>query len=462
MKTDHQNRISGDALAHAPIMHLMMQFSIPSMISLLGNAVYNMTDQVFIGHAVGMLGNAAASVAFPVVTLTIAFSQLVGIGTAANFNINMGKGQEEEAKQYIGTGIAIMSVIGMFIMCAVLVFKESILLAFGATTPVFPHAKLYLSITAFGIPFQLFANAGSHLVRADGSPLYSMGYTMVGTGLNIFLDWLFLFGFHWGIQGAALATVISQVAACSLCLRYFTHFRTFRIALKMLRFSRHYVADIVKLGSSNFLNHVVMMLVNILMNNTLTYYGQGSIYGSEIPLAVSGVVAKVNSILSAFTIGLAHGMQPILGFNMGAKNYARIKSTYKQALFAALIMNVMAFCLLQVFPRQIVSIFGSGGEAYFQFAERYMRIFLFMVFVFGIQVLSVNYFTGIGDVRRGVILSLSRQGFFLIPLMILLPQLFGLEGVLYAGPIADALACMLSGGLVSLHFRKLSQMQQEQ
>lgn len=462
MKTNHQNRISGDALEHAPVMQLITQFSIPSILSLLVNAAYNITDQVFIGHAVGMLGNAAANVAFPVVTLTVAFSQLVGIGTAANFNINMGANKEKEGKQYIGTGIALMSVIGVLIMCVVLLFKEPILLLFGATTLVFPYAQLYLSVTAFGIPFQLFANAGSHLVRADGSPTYSMAYTIIGAVLNIFLDWLFIFGFNWGIQGAAFATVISQVVSCILCLRYFTKFRTFSISLKMLGFPLRYVIDIVKLGISNFFNHIVMMLVNVLMNNTLTYYGELSIYGSDIPLAVSGVVAKVNSILSAFTIGLAHGMQPILGFNMGAKNYTRVKITYRKALSAALTINVMAFYLLQLFPRQIVSIFGSGEELYFQFAERYMRIFLFMVFAFGMQALSVNYFTGIGNVRQGVILSLSRQGFLLIPLLILLPRFFGLDGVLYAGPIADALACVLSGVLVSLHFKKLSHMQQTQ
>lgn len=202
----------------------------------------------------------------------------------------------------------------------------------------------------------------------------------------------------------------------------------------MLGLRRQYGVRIAKLGTSNFVNHSIMMLVNIVMNNTLAYYGALSIYGSDIPLAVSGVIAKLNSILSAFSVGLAQGCQPILGFNMGAKNFDRVKGTYKRALAIALSISFFAFALFQLFPRQIVSIFGTGDELYFQFAEQYMRIFMMMVCIFGIQPLSVNYFTAIGNVKQGLLLSLSRQGLILVPLLILMPMAFGLNGVLYAGP----------------------------
>ena len=228
----------------------------------------------------------------------------------------------------------------------------------------------------------------------------------------------------------------------------------------MLGLRVKYMIEIVKLGTSNFINHTIMMLVNIVLNNTLTHYGAMSIYGSDIPLAVSGVIAKLNSILASFAVGLAQGCQPILGFNMGAKNYVRVKETYNIAVTAALIISVLAFGIFQAFPHQLTGIFGTGDELYFQFAERYLRIYMFMVCVYGIQPVSVNYFTSTGNVHQGIILSLSRQGFFLIPLLILLPLFLGLDGVLYAGPIADFLACALSLALVSRNFKKLTQMKE--
>lgn len=226
----------------------------------------------------------------------------------------------------------------------------------------------------------------------------------------------------------------------------------------MLGLKGKYVLDIAKLGISNFINQTIMMLVNIVMNNTLTHYGALSIYGEDIPLAVSGVVAKLNSIMSAFTVGLAQGCTPILSFNMGAKNYDRIKATYQKALTVAAVIGMIALGAFQLFPRQIVSIFGSGDELYFQFATLYMRIYMMLVCLHGVQPLSVNYFTAIGNVKQGIILSLSRQGFFLIPALVLLPLIFGLSGALYAGPIADCLACVLSLLLVFSNIKRLNKM----
>lgn len=454
-KNNEQFRKQENPLGNAPVMGLIGKYAIPSIISLLVNAAYNITDQIFIGHVVGMLGNAATNVAFPVVTFTTAFAQLAGVGTAANFNISVGAKKEEEAKHFLGTGLTLMAVLGILILCIVLLFKMPILMLCGATENVLPYARLYLGITAFGLPFLLFTNAGSNLIRADGSPSYSMACTVTGAVLNVFLDWLFMFVFQWGIQGAAAATITGQIVSFLLCLGYFPRFKTFQVKIEMLGLRLGYVRKIIKLGTSNFINHTIMMLVNIVMNNTLTHYGALSIYGSDIPLAVSGVIAKLNSILASFSVGLAQGCQPILGFNMGAKNYGRVKETYKKAVLAALMISIAAFLLFQSFPRQIVGIFGTGDELYFQFAERYMRIFMMMVCVYGVQPMTVNYFTGTGNVHQGILLSLSRQGFFLIPLLLLLPVWFGIDGVLYAGPIADFMACVLSLSLVALNFKKM-------
>ena len=461
---NHENMIRAHAdnpLGTAPIVSLIRKFAIPSIISMLVSAAYNITDQIFIGQVVGMLGNAATNVAFPMVTLTIALAQLIGVGTAAKFNINMGAKKPEEASRFIGTGLALLSICGPLLMVIVLLLKTPILLLCGATESVLPLAEVYLEITAIGLPFLLFTQSVSNIIRADGSPTYSMIAIVSGAVLNVFLDWLFMFGFNWGIQGAAAATVIGQVVSFVMCVWYFPHFKSFKIKASMLRAKRQDTMEIVKLGTSNFINLSIMMLVNIVMNNTLAHYGALSLYGSDIPLAVSGVVAKLNSVMAAFCVGLAQGCQPIHGFNMGAKNYARIKETYKISLIIVLAISILAFLAFQIFPRQIISIFGSGDERYFTFSERYLRIFMLMICIYGVQPLTVNYFTSIGDAKRGIALSLSRQGFFLIPLLIVFPMIFGLDGALYAGPIADTLACVLSLSLVAANFKSLTALQKE-
>lgn len=455
MRTEAVQSRRENPLGTAPVLGLIRKFAIPSIVSMLVMAIYNITDQIFIGHVEGILGNAATNVVFPTVTLTTAFAQMVGIGTAANFNIHMGAKEEEEAKRFIGTGVTMMVVFGLLIMCLVGIFKRPILVLCGATTAVLPLALSYLSITAIGLPFHLFSNAGSHLIRADGSPSYSMICTVTGAILNVFLDALFMFGFRWGIQGAAIATVTGQFVSFLLCIFYFPKMKSIRFSIKMLGIKAAYLIRIVKLGTSNFINQMIMMIVNITLNNMLAKYGAQSIYGSEIPLAVSGIVAKLNSIISSFSVGLAQGCQPIWGFNLGAKNYDRVKEAYKKALTVALCIGLAALLAFQIFPRQIVSIFGSGDELYYEFAVKYMRIYLMLVVVQTVQPLSVNYFTGIGNVRQGILISLSRQGFLLLPMLVVFPMFFGINGILYAGPVADFLACVLALSLVFHNFKSL-------
>lgn len=448
-------------LGYAPLGGLMRKFAIPSIISMLVNSLYNMTDQIFIGHQVGMLGNAATNVAFPVTMFLIALAQLIGVGTAANFNIHMGAKEEGQAKNFIGTGLTMMCLVGVLYACQVLLFRTEILKICGATENVLPMAEAYLGITAVGLPFLLFSSAGSVIIRADGSPSYSMACMVSGAVLNVALDAWFLFGLHWGIQGAALATTLSQIVSFLLCLRYFPKFKSFPIYRDRLRLNGDCVKRIVKLGAGNFVNHTVMMTVAIVLNNSLTYYGALSVYGKDIPLAVSGVATKLNSIMIAFVVGLAQGCQPILGFNIGAKQYDRVKATYKKAVKVGMCFSIAAFLLFQFFPREVISIFGVGEPLYFEFAEKYLRIYMFMVFTFGLQPITVNYFTSIGAVKQGIFLSASRQGFILIPILLLLPLKFGLNGVLFAGPLSDGLAALLSLTMVAINFRSLGKETEE-
>ncbi|MBE6031796.1 MAG: MATE family efflux transporter [Clostridiales bacterium] len=442
-------------LGSAPITSLMIKYSIPTIVSLLVTTIYNITDQVFIGHTVGMLGNGATNVVFPLTVLTTALTQLVGIGTAANFNMNMGAKNMEAAKKFAGTGMAMSILIGVIFGLCVLIFKMPLLHLCGATANNLPYASTYLGITAIGMPFLLFTNANAMLIRADGSPRYSMICTITGAILNIGLDALFMMALDLGMRGAAWATVISQVFSFALCLRYFFRFKAFPFHISLLRLKKPEVSRIAKLGTSNFLNQTIMMAVNIVMNNTLTYYGMLSIYGEDIPLAVVGVISKLNTILVSIAVGMSMGCQPIFSFNMGAKNYDRIIETYKKARRFAFTVGIIAFVIFQLFPRQITSIFGDGSELYFDFAEQYLRIFLAAVFLFGMQPLIVNYFTATGNVKKGIFLSVSRQGLCLLPPLIILPLIFGIDGVLYAGPVSDVAAFLLAIITMNRHMKEL-------
>jgi putative MATE family efflux protein len=442
-------------LGTAPVSRLIVRYAVPSIISMLVMAAYNITDQIFIGRTVGMLGNAATNVAFPVVMLSSTFAILIGVGAAANFNIRMGEKKEDEAARFVGSGITALLGIGVLFTGFALLCKTPLLRLCGATDTVFPFARAYLGITAFGIPFFTFTQAAAHLIRADGSPLYAMAGSAAGALVNVFLDWLFLFYCKWGIEGAALATIIGQILSFLLCAFYFTRFKSVPLKRSVMAPRAPYLVKIAKLGFSNFVNFIIMSAVMIVMNNTLKYYGALSVYGSDIPLAVSGVIAKLNAVLTGMTVGLAQGCQPIFGFNTGAKNYGRVKETYKKACAATLVLGFTVFFVFQLFPREVVGVFGGGNERYFQFAEKYLRIFLMMVCVHGFQPLTVNYFTSTGKAKPGTLLSLSRQGFFLLPLLVALPAAFGLDGALYAGPVADGLAFVLSVLLVALDFRKM-------
>ena len=449
-------------LGSAPLPGLIAKFAIPSIIGMLVNAAYNITDQIFIGQLVGINGNAATTIVFPIMQITLALSQLSAIGTAANFNLNLGAGEEEEAKRYVGTGIALTAAMAVFLFFFVLILKSPILYVFGAREEVYRLAMLYLGITVLGVPLQVFINFSGVLIRADRSPNYSMICLVSGCGTNIVLDALFMMVFHWGIAGAAAATVLGQTLSFLLGIRYFFHFKTFPIRREYIRLRPAYMINIARLGIANFLNHIIMAVINIALNNTLGHYGELSIYGREIPVAVSGIVAKVNAIMIAIVVGIAQGCQPIWSFNMGAKNYARVKETYKKAFLAGCLFSIAAFIMFQLFPRQIAGIFGSGNDLYYSFASQYLRIYMFMVFPYGIQPITINYFTSIGYMHQGVFLSVARQGLLLLPLILILPRFFGLSGVLFSGPTADFCAAILSLSFVWMNFRQLTRLEAEQ
>ena len=402
-------------LGTAPVGGLIGKFAIPAIISMLVSALYNIVDQIFIGQGVGMLGNAATNVAFPVTTIATALALLLGIGGASNYNLEMGAGREKKASSIAGTALSTLVITGVILAVAVLLFLRPLLSLFGATTDVMPYAVDYLGITAVGLPFYALSIGGNHIVRADRSPTYSMTCVLTGAIINTILDPLFIFGFGWGIKGAAWATVIGQVVSGILVIIYFGKFRKMYLEMSMLKPSSECLKAIISLGMASCINQIAMAIVQIVLNNILRYYGGLSVYGSDIPIACVGVISKVNQVFMAICIGISQGCQPIWGFNYGAKKYDRVRLAYRYSVIACTAIATIFFLCFQLFPHQIVSIFGTGSDLYFQFAERYLKIFMFMTFANGIQPMSSGFFTSIGKAKLGIVMSLTRQVLFLLP-----------------------------------------------
>ena len=450
---------SENPLGSEPVSSLLRRFAIPSVIAMLVSALYNMVDQLFIGHSIGVLGNAATNVAFPLSMVCTSIGLLCGIGGAANFNLCMGRREPEHAKSYVGSAISMLAILGVILCVAVQLFLRPMMLLFGATPDVIDYACTYTRITSIGFPFLIVTIGGSNLIRADGSPKFSMLCNLVGAIVNTILDPLFIFVFHMGMAGAALATITGQILSFALVVFYLRGFKTLPLSLSDLKPNMACWARIAALGATPAFNQVAMMVVQIVMNNTLTYYGSNSVYGSDIPLACAGIISKVNMLFFSFVIGISQGLQPIVSFNFGAQKYDRVKDAYKKAGFAATAISIVAFLCFQLFPRQIIGIFGSGSEEYLHFAERYFRIFLFFTFLNGIQPVSSNFFTSIGAPKKGIFLSLTRQIIFLLPLLLIFPYLFGIDGVMYTAPIADLAAASVSIVMVVREFKIMAELQ---
>ena len=450
---------SENPLGSEPISTLLRRFAVPSVIAMLVSALYNMVDQLFIGHSIGVLGNAATNVAFPLSMVCTSIGLLCGIGGAANFNLCMGRREPEHAKSYVGSAISMLAILGVILCVAVQLFLHPMMLLFGATPDVIDYACTYTRITSIGFPFLIVTIGGSNLIRADGSPKFSMLCNLVGAIVNTILDPLFIFVFHMGMAGAALATITGQILSFALVVFYLRGFKTLPLSLSDLKPNMACWARIAALGATPAFNQVAMMVVQIVMNNTLTYYGSNSVYGSDIPLACAGIISKVNMLFFSFVIGISQGLQPIVSFNFGAQKYDRVKDAYKKAVFAATAISIVAFLCFQFFPRQIIGIFGSGSKEYLHFAERYFRIFLFFTFLNGIQPVSSNFFTSIGAPKKGIFLSLTRQIIFLLPLLLIFPYLFGIDGVMYTAPIADLAAASVSIVMVVREFKIMAKLQ---
>ncbi len=449
-------------LGTEPVGRLLVQFSIPSIIALVVNSLYNIVDQIFIGNFVGELGNAATNIAFPLTILCMSMGLMFGIGGAAAFNLSLGRGEKEEAPYYIGNSATMLVLCGVVIMAVTLIFLTPLLRVFGSPDEVLPYAQAYVGITAFGFPFQILEAGAGHLIRADGRPRASMVTILSGAIVNVGLDALFVVVLGWGIRGAATATVIGQVVAAVVGICYMSHGKLAKLTLHHLIPRRKYVGTSARLGMAPCLNQLATMVVQITMNNSLKHYGGMSIYGESIPIAVVGIITKVSQIFLSILGGVGQGVQPIASFNYGAKQFDRVRSAFRRAIIVGFIIGAATFLLYQLFPRQIISLFGEGSsEVYYEFAIQYFRIYLMLAFCNFLPQMCSTLFTAIGKPMRGTILSLTRQIIFFLPLLLIFPAIWGIDGIMYVGPVADALAVTVAIIMMGREFANLRREERE-
>lgn len=423
---------------------LLRGFAIPGIISMVINSLYNMVDQVFIGQGVGMLGNGAINIIAPISTVAIAIASLFGDGLATYFSLQLGKGETKRASRAVGNSIISGTVVSFLLTAIVLVFLNPLCRIFGATDNIMPYALEYGRIIVCGFPFVIVAVIINGVVRADGSPKFSMVSMMMGSILNVFLDPLFIFVFKMGVSGAAIATIVSQFLNLVLNVAYLFRFKNIKLNRESFRFQFSFAGMLASLGVASCLNTMTSTIVAIVSNNMLTRYGAMSVYGADIPITVFGLCMKVSMLFFSVAMGISSASRPILGFNYGAGKYGRVRETFRLTLTFTTIVMVVAWVVYMVFPLRLIRIFGTESVLYEEFAVKCFRIYLLANFLGGMQLCAGTLFQAIGHPAKATVVSLAKQAIFYIPAMLVLAKVFGLIGILLAGPVAEVLAFFLA------------------
>lgn len=444
---------TANPLETEPLSKLLLRYSIPTTLTLMVNYLYNIADQIFVGQGVGITGMAAVNVAFPVSILVNAVALLLGDGCAANVSLCLGRREQETADRIFGHAVTwvITGGLVMALLCGLL--APEIAPLFGATDTAYGESVAYLRAIAWGIPFQLICPAFAAMIRADGSPQYTMKCMMTGAVINLILDPVFIFALKMGVVGAGIATVIGEVAAGALCLLYLRRLRTVRLSWAALRPTWALTRRILKLGFPSLLTQGLTALVQIVLNNLMRVYGAASVYGSDIALSVYGMMMKVYQIAHSMFVGVSSAIQPINGYNFGAKNYGRVRQTYRMATGIAVGISVFWCLLYLLLPRQIGALFVSDDPLYLDCAGHCFRLYMMAFFLYGVHMTTASFFQGIGKPAKSLLIPLVRQGVLLIPLALGLSRLLGLDGALLAAPIADTLTCLLCAVLAQREFR---------
>ena len=447
----------GNPLGYKPIGHLLMQFALPAIIAMLVNSVYNIVDQIFIGQGIGYLGNAATTISFPIVTIILAVSTLLGAGGSAYAAIKLGEKKEEEAERTLGTVTILTLAASAVVVAAGFIFLDPMLRLFGATDNTMVYAREYTSIMLIGTPFNMLGVVLSNMARTDGSPSVAMYAMLAGAFLNTILDPVYIFVLHWGVTGAAIATITSQIISAVVLVMYFVKKgKNMRYRKSILRVDSEICRLVLPLGISSGITQIASTILQVVMNNSLVYYGNQSAVGGDVALSAMGIVNKIGMILVSICLGIGIGSQPIFGFNKGANQPKRVRKTFLVAAASATTVAVLGWLVCQLFPGAILSLFGTEDPQFNLFAERCLRIYMLGIFAAGFQVVSTSYFQSTGQPLKASILSMLRQLLLLIPLILILPLRFGLSGILYAGPAADIISAIVVSQFIIHELRKLN------
>ena len=434
------NQNTNQYMAEESIGKLMLRFSIPCIMSLLVSALYNIVDQIFIGRGIGFLGNGATNVVFPVTVIALSLSLLVGDGCAAYLSICQGRRDGEHAHRSVGNAVVFITASGIVLTLLYAFFRDSILWGFGATENNIGYAREYFLYLIPGIPFFMFANAMNSVIRADGSPQFAMFSTLIGCALNVVLDPVAIFVLGWGMKGAALATITGQIVSALLAVYYLFRPKSFRLKRVSFKPDAEILKHVLPLGISSFLTQVSIVVIMAVMNNVLVIYGAGSKYGADIPMTVVGIVMKVFQIVISVVVGIAAGAQPIVGYNYGAGLWRRVKLIFRTMMAAEFSVGLVSLICFEVFPVQIISVFGSEDGLYNEFAVLAFRVFLGGIVLCCIQKSCSIFLQSIGRPALSMMLSLFRDFILSVPLTLILPRLSGVTMALYSGPIADIIS----------------------
>lgn len=437
-----------------PIGRLIRRYSVPTALTLMVSYLYNIVDQIFVGQGVGVTGMAATNVAFPLSIVTVALALFLGDGCAANMSLCLGRREQEQADRTISCAVTLLVAAGVLLLAVVALFAPQIVVLFGSTQTAYADALAYTRIIALGLPFQLFCTSFASIIRADGNPQYPMKCMMLGAGINLVLDPIFIFGLHQGVVGAAIATVLGQAAGGILCLAYIPRFQSVHVRRGWMRPQGALCGQILKLGFPSFLTQIMTAAVQVVMNNLMTRYGAQTVYGGDVALSVYGMVMKVYQIAHAMFVGVSSATQPINGYNFGARHYDRVRATYRMAAGIALLVSVGWFAVYELFPGVIGALFVANDPLYLDACRHIFRLYMLGFFVYGLHMATASFFQGIGRPGKSLAIPLVRQGVVLIPLALILSQIVGFNGALLAAPIADVVSFLLSLFLVRREFRQ--------
>ena len=439
-------------LGTGSVARLLWNFSLPAIVGMVVSALYNIVDRIFVGHGVGLLGISATTVAFPISIIILAFGLLIGIGAAATISIKLGQGKHVEAEQILGNALISSILISIFVTVLGLAFEEPLLRAFGASSEVLPLAKEFVTIIIAGTVLQLIGLALNNIIRAEGNPRLAMVTMLIGAVLNAIFNPFFIFVLHLGIRGSALATIVSSTVSSAWVVAYFIGKKSLlKLKFENLRLRWTVVGQILAIGMAPFLFQLVASIITVAFNLSLESYG------GDVAIAAMGIINSVSMLILMPVIGINQGAKPIIGYNYGAGQLARVKKTLELAILGATAVTAGGFILVQLFPGAIMSIFAGPDKALLEIGIPGLRIFLMMLPIIGFQVVSSNYYQAIGKATASILLTLSRQVIFLLPALLILPRFFKVPGIWAAGPVADFLASILTAVFILRELHRIQE-----